>query len=450
MNETIAALSTAPGPSMRAVIRMSGTDAIACASAMLDPGIRLEGMKGFSAPDVKIRLPGGAKIPARMILMRAPRSYTTEDVVEFHIPGAPALAERVLSLCLEQGARLAEPGEFTRRAFLGGRIDVSQVEGVLQMIESRSDEERKAAVHLMQGGILEDATGVRDILVHVLAGIEAYLDFTDEDTEALDVQTLRKELDACSDQLRKIENALSRKRPLGNLPRLALLGPPNAGKSSLFRALVPAGRALTSEVPGTTRDLLEGEVRKTALPFLLYDGPGVAKTRDPLERLASSRLIGMIARMDGAVLVLDGSASLEGLDIARLLSLVEGKPYLVVLNKSDLPLHCDGSALEVDQPCLSLSATTGEGLDSLVEALDPMIRSLTPGQGGVGVDFQLAATARRARETIREALVEDWEGGLELVAMELREATEAIGRLTSPVWDEEILDTLFNRFCIGK
>ncbi|MHC4941491.1 MAG: tRNA modification GTPase [Planctomycetota bacterium] len=449
MNETIAALSTAPGPSMRAVVRLSGPEAFACASSLLAGGSDLEGMKGFSAPEVKLSL-SGAELPVRMIVMRAPRSYTTEDVVEFHILGAHALAERILSLCLDQGARLARPGEFTQRAYLGGRIDASQVEGVLQVIESRSDEERSAAVHLLEGKTLRAAGEVRNILVHVLAGIEAYLDFTDEDTEALDVGTLREELVACSEHLQQIEHTLNRKKPLGNLPRLVLLGPPNAGKSSLFRALVPASRSLTSEVPGTTRDLLEGEVKKTARPFLLYDAPGVAESRDPLERLALSRLAGMTARMDGLIIVLDRAAAPQRQRIARLMAMAGCKPFLVVMNKSDLPEHGGWKEYNFNYPTLTLSALKGRGMENLIETLDPLIDSLIPGGGGVGVDFQLASTTRRAQQAIQEALEEDWEGGLELVAMELREATEAIGQLTGRVWDEEILNELFSRFCIGK
>jgi tRNA modification GTPase len=384
-----------------------------------------------------------------MIVMRGPRSYTTEDVVEFHLPGSQALAELVLDRCLAAGARHALPGEFTRRAYEGGRIDAAQVEGVLRMIESRSDEERIAAIHLLRGGAARDAAGVRRELVQVLADIEAYLDFTDEDTEAVQIDPLRARLERCLAVLETVQERIGRRIPFRNLPRMVILGPPNSGKSTLFKALVPGARALSSDRPGTTRDLLEGEFRLEGAACLLYDAPGVCQSRDPLERLAVTRLHGMMARMDAAMIVLDGARAPEREQLREIASMTGRRPRLYVLNKCDLSTHPGWRQMRFDEPPLRVSALKGSGMAQLAARLAACWPP-PAGEGGGGVDFRTRSHLQRTRSAIRKALKADWHGGLEIVAMELRAACDTIGRISGRVMDEDILNTVFSRFCVGK
>lgn len=447
--DTIAALSTAPGLGLRAIVRMSGPKSLSIAASLLPDDFDLEGLPGYSAPQVTLSLREGGLVSAQLLLMRAPRSYTTEDVIEFHLPGSLPLSERLLADCLDAGARLAEPGEFTLRAYRGGRITADQVEGILGLIESRSDSERKAALHLLEGSPSRETAAVRRDLLEVLAAIEAYLDFTDEDTEEVESANLRRRLEQCRDRLRRIAAPLNRKLPLRGRDRVVLLGPPNAGKSSLFRRLVPTSRVLTSQLPGTTRDLIEGEVSIEGTPFLLFDAPGIMQSRDPLERLAQSRLFGMMGRMDAGLLVFDGSCA-PSYDVLREVMVAMGpKPCLAVLNKNDLEPHPEWDEIRFEMPSFRISAAGGFGVDEMLQSLVSLLPESLP-QAGSGIDFQLNQALSRAGAAIDVALQGDWDGGLELIAMEVREATQAIGSLSSPVTDEEILQAVFSRFCIGK
>lgn len=446
MNDTITALSTAPGAALRSIVRISGPDAFSMTRSILLKGGDPSEQPAFSFSEVTLDLAGGVR--CRMLVMRAPRSYTTEDVVEFHLPGAPALTEALLDRCLEAGARPAKPGEFTQRAYLGGRIDAAQVEGVLALIESRSDEERRAAIHLLEGRISQHAIEVRRLLVEVLSSVEAYLDFTDEDTESLDAVALKQRLKESLERVEKMEGRMAR-RVGAHLPRVVILGPPNAGKSTLFKALVPASRVITSPWPGTTRDLIEGEVEAAGRAFLLHDAPGVARNSDPLDRLAQSRLGRMMEGMDAVVMVFDSTLPPDGDLAARVIRTAGRLPSVTVLNKGDLQRHGAWEDWRFDAPPVGVSALKGEGL----EALKSFIAALLPpalGPGGTVLDLETRSTLKRAAGAIREALDQDWEGGIELVAMEVGEATRALGRLFEPVTDEEILKAVFSRFCIGK
>ncbi len=449
MSDTIAAISTAPGAAMRAVVRISGPDAFSIAGGMLASGPDPEVLNGFSAPRVRLSLSEGKEARARMLVMRAPRSYTTEDTVEFHLPGAAPLAELILGLCLDCGARLAEPGEFTKKAYLGGRINAEQVEGVLGLIESRSDEERSSALHLLRGGGIREAAELRNCLVNVLASIEAYLDFTDEDTEAVDLQSLRHELGECLGSLDKIKETASRRVPFRNLPKAVIVGPPNAGKSSLFNAVDPGARALISHVPGTTRDLLEGEVSRRGMRFFLYDSPGIAEHSDPLEKLARSHLAGMMPGMDAVLMVFDGSMKPPREAIASCVKMSGKFPCVVALNKSDLPADPEWEAYRFESSHVNVSARHGTGIHELLDALCDLLPP-PAGEGGWGADLRTRMRVHKAKEAISLAVEQDWEGGLELVAMELREASESIGFLCEKVTDEDVLQAVFSRFCVGK
>ncbi|MFH1999216.1 MAG: GTPase, partial [Planctomycetota bacterium] len=259
----------------------------------------------------------------------------------------------------------------------------------------------------------------------------------------------RERLRKCLNRLDEIEAPLKRRLPLRGLARVALLGPPNAGKSSLFKRLVPSSRVLTSSLPGTTRDLIEGEVNAQGFSFLLFDTPGIMGSRDPLERLARSRLLNMMGRMDAAVLVFDASSLPSRVEVRSILKIVGSRPCIAVMNKSDLSEHPAWAEIPLDLPALSVSALTGEGIDSLLSRLAAVLPMPSP-QGGSGIDFQMAHAIQSARNAISTALQNDWECGLELVAMEVRDATDAIGSLSTAVTDEEILNAIFSRFCIGK
>ena len=451
MNDTIAAIATAPGRSLRAIVRMSGPEAFRIAAALLPEGPDGRELRGFAAPRVTLLLSGGARVSARALFMRTPHSYTTEDVVEFFLPGSPILAGEVLASCLRAGARLSGPGEFTRRAYLSGRIDAVQVEGVLALIESASDEQRAAAMERLRGVPTREAAAVRSELLCLLAAIEAWLDFTDEDTEALDSVSLANAATLCRDRLRGVGKALARRNPSCGIPGVVLIGPPNAGKSSLFSAVVPGGRAIVSGVPGTTRDLIEGRVSHGRRTFRLFDAPGILETEDPLERLALSNLEGMMSRVQTCVVLLDGSLPPERRILEDLDHFCGGRPRVFALNKSDRGIDPGWDAVPFPGggKARILSARLEKGLNELLAGVTDLLPP-EPGPETAAIDAGIRSSVEKAVVALDSALDGDWVTAVELVAIEIRDAFDALGGISAPLSGEELLDTLFSRFCIGK
>lgn len=364
--------------------------------------------------------------------MPAPRSYTREDVVEIHLPGSPPLARAVLDLLLDAGARAAEPGEFTKRAFHAGRIDLAQAEAVLAIIRASADADLEAAAALLQGRFSRKVSGIEDRLTSLAADVEASIDFVDQDIDllpsagALDrVRRIRRELSALLAESRSFEVAADE-------PTAFLVGPPNAGKSTLFNALTGSG-ALTGDFPGTTRDLLEGRVEGVRL----FDAPGLWADEGggTLDREASRRAEEAMRLADLWIVVVDGAAP-------RTPAPQSGRPCIAVVTKADL------GAAAVD--ALPVSAVTGAGLDELRARL----RDWT-GSEGPGARFSLS---RRQLGLLRQAgraldrAADSFKAGRspEFTALDAREALQAIGGITGKQVDEGILDRIFTRFCVGK
>ncbi len=449
MEDTIAAISTAPGRSFLSVVRMSGAESFAIADRLVDGSPSPARLKGFSAPTVRLRLMGGRIVQARMLVMRRPRSYTVEDVVEFFLPGSPPVADAVLAACLGEGARLAGPGEFTRRAFVNGRIDAVQVEGVLSLIESGSEDQRAAAMERLRGRPTREASAARDRLLGVLAAIEAYLDFEDEDTEAFDALALKEELASCRRALGKIDEILSRRKSHGNLPCVVILGPPNAGKSSLFGALCPEKEVIVSNVPGTTRDLIESVTDMGGRRVRLFDAPGVLDTDDPLESLALSNLEGMMETISACIVLVDGSRPPDREALSVLERFRGARPFVFALNKTDVGVHPAWEEPKGPvEPCL-VSARHRHGFGRLLARVNEILPEPL-GADGAAMDVGIAHSVRSALGAMDQALDGDWIGGVELVALEIREAFDSLALITGPVSNEELLENVFSRFCIGK
>jgi tRNA modification GTPase len=405
---------------------------------------------------------GEGRVLDQILVVRfaAPKSYTGEDVVEIHTHGGTLAAQLCLEGLLRAGARLAEPGEFTKRAFLNGRIDLSQSESVLGIIRSRSREALRAAARTLSGELSSFASNIREELLTLQSTLEVGLDFPEEgipyrsEEELLDaVTTIRLSLedlmDRCSVGLLLREGV-----------RVALTGRPNVGKSSLLNALVKQERAIVTALPGTTRDVIEEVITYRGVPVRLVDTAGLRAPADEIEASGIKRTLAESRRADVQLWILDGSQLLEGPDRSYIQELArEGKGHIVVLNKSDL----NGSdcpsvvmeehvrALSPESPVLSLSAKTGEGLELLKE----QVLSLASGSGAL--DAGLNVTARQLSE-VREALaaVTDAEAaareniGQDVTAELLAEARRSLERLLGLECDDALLDSIFSRFCVGK
>ena len=455
--DTICAVASPPGGARRAVIRVSGPRARAVAGLLRDaPANAFERRGAFDA-----RLfDGRGEQPARAAWMPGPASYTGEDVVELHLPGAVPLVEAALRALLALGLRPARAGEFTRRAVVNGRLDLARAEGVLELVESRGDAERRAALELLAGGLSRRVEALRDPLEELCGLCEASLDFDESETGHVSNDEIAAGLGACLDDLDEAVR-WERARPVRDRGvRIAFVGPPNAGKSSLFNRLAD-GEALVSPVAGTTRDVLRAAGELSGTPVEWLDLPGLdAVAVDALDAAARERARSTLAAADALVLVLpaDGPGDpRRALPDAVLAELPPGVPRVVVWNATDRP----GARPEPEPELLerageagwvATSAVRGKGLADLRRAA---AAALGASGGGSAVSREVAARHLRALVASRDRLLEAREAAaagwpLDALASTLRAGLDALDAVTGRTGTEELLDRIFARFCLGK
>ncbi len=439
-SDTIVAISSHPGPAARGIVRLSGPEALTIA---LDA---FEGDGPSPVPGRPTVYPGRirlddppASLPATLVLWPGPRSYTGQAVAEVHTIGSPPLLDRLVSRCLARGARPAEPGEFTLRAFLSGRIDLAQSEAVLRVIEARTPGQLDAALRTLAGGLAGPVRGLRDRLLDRLIELEANLDFVDEsDVPPVVRAALVDDLVASAERLGElIARHRSRERPDAR-PKVVLAGPPNAGKSRLFNALLGDDRALVADAAGTTRDDISAPCDCDGLPVDLIDTAGEEAATSPIASAAQSRRGARLAEAD-LILACGPHADPGAVPIAD-------RRILAVATKADL------SPSPSSSPGIATSALTGLGLAELRTAIADRLRSLTEEAGSdreIGPQFREGLD--RAAESVAQALALARDHGHEeLIAAELRRAIDELGKLVGAVVSEDILDRIFRRFCVGK
>ena len=380
---------------------------------------------------------------ALLLWMQAPRSFTREDVVELHCHGGLVAVQRVLELVLDAGARRAGPGEFSQRAFLNGRLDLTQAEAIGEMVTARSRRAAQLAMAGIDGGLQRRLGGLRSRLLDQLAELEARVDF-EEDLPALDAEAVVAALTAVRADLEQLVAEARQGELLREGLRVAIVGRPNVGKSSLLNLLSRRERAIVTDLPGTTRDLLESELVLEGVPLTLLDTAGIRPSDDPVERLGIARSKDALAAADAVLLLFDLEAGWTAAD-AELRALVpEGVPLLVVGNKAD-------RAAPPSPADVAISAHTGAGIDALVQQL--LARCGASDLGGLQVALNarqrdLAATAATAIERSLEAAADGlpWD----FWTIDLRQAVRSLGEITGEEVSEAVLDRVFARFCIGK
>ncbi len=453
---TIAAIASPPGAALRGVIRLSGpaSASIVASAAQLDRALGPRGAYRGRLRD------GRGEQPLLLLWMPAPHSYTREDVAELHLPGSPWLLDAALKRVLELGAELAQPGEFTRRAFERGRIDLLQAEGVLEVVAAGDSAERRAGLALLAGGLGQRVSALRDQLADLRALCEASLDFDETDTAGVPAAEL---LELGARAARALDEALAyeeRREPLSDLPRVVLAGAPNAGKSTLFNRLCPGARALVSDLAGTTRDFLVGLWPLGPRGVRLIDTAGLdmalAATAEP-DRLAQSRAREQQAAADLVLWLADPTVAAP-LDVQRdLAALPEGPALCLVWTKSDLgpePPRLAGAT--ADRAIVRASAASGAGLADLAGLVQGILGLDQPSAADEpGPARALGLRHRRALEIAREALREGLSGiaaalPLDLAAEALRRATDALDGIQGRTTPEDVLDRIFARFCLGK
>ena len=443
LSDTIAALATPPGRGGVAVLRLSGAHAFAIARQLTgrDPPPR-------RAVLCRFRDAAGQALDQGLVLyFAAPASFTGEDVVELHGHGSPVVCDLVLARLLELGARLAEPGEFSLRAFLNDRLDLVQAEAIADLVASRSEQAARAAMRSLDGEFSRRVHALVAELTRLRIYVEAAIDFPDEEIDFLDDAPLRDGLAALQGSFAVLAASLHQGRLLAEGLTVVLAGPPNAGKSSLLNALAGAERAIVTPQPGTTRDVIREQILIDGMPLHVLDTAGLRDSEDPVEKEGVRRTRGELARADHALLVVDGSLVTADELSALRAELPATLPHTLVFNKSDLPASPSTSAVEGLRVC----ALTGDGLDSLRAALRAA--------AGLGEEATTTVLARRrhldalarARSHLDEGVRQlDAHRAGELLAEELRLAQNALGEITGKVSSDDLLGEIFASFCIGK
>ena len=447
-NDTIAAVASPPAPALRGIVRLSGPHALAIALEGFTPD-----RDEAPSPRVPVARAGSMRVdglrpllPVMLSLWPAPRTYTGQNIAEIHLVGATPLVSLVMAHCLARGARLAEPGEFTLRAFLSGRIDLTRAEAVLGVIDAQNPSQLDAALEQMAGGLSGPLLTMRDHLLDVVAHVEANLDFSEEpDVDPLGRAALAQELCRSAGELGALgQRFTDRDRSEGH-PRIVLVGPPNAGKSRLFNALLRQDRAIVSTRAGTTRDYLAELCDCDGLTVLLVDTAGID---DPADAVATQAQALRRAQAAGADLLLD-CRSVETVDLSTA-DAAPDRPRVHVWTKGDQAPPNPGSR-HGTTPVLT-SAVTGAGLDALRSAIARAIRDQEiDGSLPAGTGARCRGSIRRAEAALRSAadtLLQS--GGDELVAFDLRLAVDELGKVVGAVVTDDVLDRIFRRFCIGK
>ncbi len=453
--DTIAAISTAWGDGGISVIRLSGPDSLSIAGDIVRTRKPKDELLSRFMYNGSLMDETGTPIDeVLLVFFRSPKSYTGEDLAEIHCHGGSLVAQRCLERCLQMGCRHAEPGEFTRRAFENGRLDLAQAEAVNGIIHARSNEALKAASRTLRGELSRFVREVYDELLSLSADLEVGIDFPEEDVPYLADQDASDRIETLIKDLQDITDRCTTGYLLREGIRIALVGRPNVGKSSLLNALLKESRAIVTSIPGTTRDVIEEVFTHRGIPLRLMDTAGLRSTpSDEVEAMGIERTSQAMERSDVVLWILDGSEPLG--DFERdMAARIADRPHIVALNKSDLPSRVDEGYLASylpDSKVVHISAQEQMGLEELKEAMVELIAGTGTLEGG------LNATARQLEElrsavdslTLGKDALEDHHDQT-LAASGLSESREALERILGLSDDEALLDLVFSRFCIGK
>ncbi len=461
--ETIVALSSRWGKSARSVVRVSGAGALEIAEKVFEPaGQSIRQVPSHTVVGGWLRLEEGVKCPCRLYVFVGPGSYTGEDVVEYHLPGGPAVVQMAMAALGAAGARPAQPGEFTLRAFLAGKLDLAQAEAVAAIISSQTDAQLRAANSLAEGVLSRAVEEIQKRLAGLIGELEANIDFVDEDIEFVGSEKARGAIETIKAQLDGLLGNAVRWGELEAEPRVVLAGWANVGKSTLLNALSGRSRAIVSGVAGTTRDVLMAPMRVEDTTVLLMDAAGLCDTSlDEVGRAAREAAIAAVGRADLVLYVVDAAAGISEGQWQTLKMLGPVRTVIVVnkidlVSKDDLRQVLEGVRQRRKETLVAVSAKTGKGLDELRKQIREHLgrtelsvsgaQVVLTGRGEQGLKQAGEALDRAKGLLVRKDRIEN----PELVVMELYEANAALGAITGQISSEDVLEDIFSRFCVGK
>ncbi len=447
--ETIVAISTPPGRGGIGIVRLSGPHALEIASGLIRTNGALEAARARLAEVVDPETQG--KLDEAMVTYFArPHSYTGEDLVEIAAHGSPVILDMLVRLALRGGARLARPGEFTERAFLAGRLDLTQAEAVGDLIEAQTLYQARIAAEQMGGALSRRVQPAKQKLVELIALLEAGIDFAEDDVEVTPDEEIVTRMDTIAGELSELARSFEHGRMVHAGLRLAIVGRPNVGKSSLFNRLLERERAIVTATPGTTRDLVTDRLSLGGIPVELVDTAGLREAKDEAEAIGVRKTREILAEADVVMVVLDASVPLRD-DEGELIASLAGRRALVVRNKSDLNTGAD---VAPDLPLLAVttSALTGEGMPALRDALAELVRN-PAGESESGIltslrHFEAVSGAVGALGAARDAVGKKIPH--EMLLLDLYGGLRQLDSLTGETTAEDILNRIFSTFCIGK
>lgn len=455
--DTIAAIATGMTNAGIGIIRISGEDAIAVADKVFrakNPDKKLAMTKSYSALFGNICDGDCVLDEAICLVMRAPNSYTTEDVVEVQCHGGIVMLRKILELILNSGARAAEPGEFTKRAFLGGRIDITQAESVMDMIHAKNELAARSSISQLKGSLSNRVKEIRSLLLNQIAFIESALD--DPENYSLDgySEKLKEKLEEIIKEIQHLIDTAEEGKMIKEGIRTVILGKPNAGKSSLLNALLGENRAIVTDIAGTTRDTLEEDVMIHGIPLKIVDTAGIHETVDIVEKIGVDKARESVEEADLVLYVVDGNKPLDA-DDTQIIGLLEGKKAIIVMNKIDIEQVVDKMWItsKINAPVVEISAKTGEGMEELYGIIKDMFF-----HGKLSMNDEVYITNLRHKQALAEA-----EQSLEQVlssidrnmpedflSIDLMAAYEQLGTILGESLDDDLANEIFDKFCMGK
>ena len=454
MNDTICAIATSQGVGAISIIRVSGEEAVDIV-AKIFKGKNLKEVASHTINYGKIVDKLGNVIDEVLVsVMLAPRTFTAEDTVEINTHGGIAPTNKVLELLLTSGCRLAEPGEFTKRAFLNGRIDLLEAEAVMDMINAKTNTQRELAVNQITGKVSNLINDLRDDMVQIISNINVNIDYPEyDDVEIMTNEVLIPKITKLKNKIIKILSESRNGRIIKDGIKTSIIGKPNVGKSSLLNALLEEDKAIVTDIAGTTRDIVEGQLSVNGILLNMIDTAGIRETDDKIEAIGVEKSIKMMNESDLVLFVLNNNEPITE-DIKTLLNQLNGKNYIIIINKNDLERKIDLSGIDVDKSnIINMSILKNEGIDELkakiielfnisqIETTDPTYLS----------NARSISILESCLESIKE--VENGLGNnqpIDMIELDIKDIWEKLGTINGTTYEEELLDEMFSRFCLGK